>query len=78
MPHNQRQNATGLWCSPAVRATRLGGLCIVAALGLMAAGGLIVRHPSPSAIWAVLALMALPALALAALAFHRANRLSRG
>lgn len=78
MPHNQRQNATGLWCSPAVRATRLGGLCIVAALGLMAAGGLIMRHPSPGAIWAVLALMALPALALAALAFHRANRLSRG
>ncbi|UYV12290.1 MAG: hypothetical protein NCW75_13445 [Phycisphaera sp.] len=78
MLHNQRKNAAGLWCSPAVRAARLGGLCIVAAACLMAAGGLVVRHPSPGAIWAVLALVALPAMALAALALHRANRLSRG
>lgn len=77
MPHNQRKNAAGLWCSPAVRAARLGGLSIVAAMGLMAAGGLIVRHPSPGAIWAVLALIALPAMTLGALAFHRASRLSR-
>lgn len=77
MPHNQRQNTAGLWCSPTVRAARLGGLCIVAAMGLMAAGGLVVRHPPHGAIWAVMALIALPALALAALAFHRASRLSR-
>lgn len=77
MPHNQSKNAAGLWCSPAVRAARLGGLCIVAAMGLMAAGGLVVRHPSPGAIWAVLALVALPATALAALAVHRVSRLSR-
>lgn len=76
MPHNQRKNAAELWCSPAIRATRLGGLCIVAAACLMAAGGLVALHPWPGAIWAVLALLALPAMALAALAIHKASRVS--
>ncbi len=78
MSHNQRKNAAGLWCSPAIRATRLGGLCIVAGVGLVAAGGLVARDPDPGSIWAAVALMALPALALGALALYRANRLSRG
>lgn len=68
---NQRQKTVGPWASPAVRAVRLGGLCVVAAAGLMAAGGLVARQPGPGAVWAVLALLVLPALALGTLAFHR-------
>jgi len=78
LPHNQRQNAAGLWCSPAIRATRLGGLCVVAGVGLVVAGGLVARQPSTGSIWAAVALMTLPALVLGALALYRANRLRRG
>lgn len=78
MSHNQRQNAAGPGRSPAIRATRWGGLCVVAGVGLVAAGGLVARQPSPGSFWAAAALMALPALALGALALSRANRLSRG
>ncbi len=46
---NQRQKTVGPWASPAVRAVRLGGLCVVAAAGLMAAGGLVARQPGPGA-----------------------------
>jgi hypothetical protein len=76
--HNQRKNAAGLWCSPAIRAARLGGLCIVAGVSLVAAGGLVASDPVPGAIWAAVALMALPALALGALALHRALHLRHG
>jgi hypothetical protein len=76
--HIQRKSATGLWTSPAVRATRLGGLCVVAAAGLLASGGLVARQPTPNALWLGMGLLVLPGLALGALAAHRAVRLSRG
>jgi hypothetical protein len=75
---NPRKSTAGLWSSPAVRAIRLGGLCVVAAAGLMAAGALVVRQPTASAGKASLALLVLPGLALGALAIHRAVRLGRG
>lgn len=78
MTHNQRRKTAGPWASPAVRAIRLGGLCVVAAGGLLAAGGLVSREPDADALWVALALLVLPALVLGALAFQRASRLSRG
>lgn len=77
MSRNPRKTTAGLWSSPVVRTVRLGGLCFVAAVGLMAAGGLVARQPTPEAVWAGLAFLVLPGLALAALALHRAQRLSR-
>ncbi|GIW74707.1 MAG: hypothetical protein KatS3mg103_1229 [Phycisphaerales bacterium] len=62
------------WASPLVRSARLGGLCVVAAAGLLAAGGLAAAQPATVARWMVLALVALPAMALAALALHRFSR----
>lgn len=78
MRENVRKSTAGPWSSPAVRAIRLGGLCVVAAAGLMAAGALVVRQPTPTAGWVGLGLLVLPGLALGALALHRAVRLSRG
>ncbi|MFI4881640.1 MAG: hypothetical protein ACIAQU_03540 [Phycisphaerales bacterium JB064] len=72
--HNQRQQTTGLWTSPAVRVARLGGLCVVAGAGLLVAGGIATRAPSSAEAWGVAALVLLPALALGALALHRSNR----
>lgn len=77
MSHNQRQHATGLWASPAVRAARLGGLCVVAGAGLLAAGGMAMSAEAPSVMWGVAALVMLPGLALGALALHRAHRAAR-
>ena len=57
-----------------MRAARLGGLCVVAATGLLAAGVLLARWQTADALLASLALTALPAMALGALAFHRASR----
>ena len=57
-----------------IRAARLGGLCVVAAVGLLTAGALAAKHPTPEALMAVAALVLLPGLALAALAVHRACR----
>lgn len=78
MSNNWRKEMAGLWSSPAVRATRLGGLCVVAAVGLVAAGGLVARRPTPEAVWLGVCLLVLPGLALASLALHRAIRVSRG
>jgi len=71
---NARQNSTGLWTSPAVRAARLGGLCVVAGAGLLAAGVVLSRWQTSDAVLAGGALVVLPALALGALALHRASR----
>ncbi|MCW5755824.1 MAG: hypothetical protein KIT54_01155 [Phycisphaeraceae bacterium] len=78
MQHNASHGKGGPWACPAVRALRLGGLCVVAATGLLAAGGWAARDASPASAWAVVAMLALPAMALAALALHRAARLRRG
>lgn len=78
MSHVQQKTVAGLWSSPAVRATRLGGLCIVAAAGLLTAGGVVARRPTPDALWLGVGLLVLPGLALGALALHRAARHSRG
>ena len=74
MSNNQRPTPSGPWTSPAVRVARLGGLCVVAAAGLMTAGGLAAMDHGPTAGWAIAALVLLPALALGALALHRASR----
>lgn len=78
MQHNASPSKGGPWASPAVRALRLGGLCVVSATGLLAAGGWAARDTSPASAWAVVAMLTLPALALAALVLHRAARLRRG
>lgn len=77
MSNKQRQQQDRLWTSPIVRIARLGGLCVVAGAGLLAAGGLVAAEPSPERKWAAVALVALPALALGSLALHRASRSNR-
>ena len=77
MANNTRQSSAGLWTSPAVRAARLGGLCVVAGAGLLAAGVVLSRWQTSDAVLAGIALVVLPALALGSLALHRASRSPR-
>ena len=74
MGNNQVQTQAGLPISPVVRVARLGGLCVVAATGLIAAGVLLSRRHTAEALLASLALTALPAMALGGLALHRVSR----
>ena len=74
MQRHHHRHPAGLWASPAVRIARLGGLCVVAAAGLLAAGALAAGEHTPAILLGVAALILLPGLALGALALHRASR----
>ncbi|MEO1008982.1 MAG: hypothetical protein AAFX79_10465 [Planctomycetota bacterium] len=59
------------WNSPTVRTARLGGLCVVSAIGLIGAGAIAAASPTRPALLLAAGLLALPALGLAALAADR-------
>ncbi len=71
MGNKNMQYSADLWTSPVVRVARLGGLCVVAASGLVAAGAVLSQWHTTEALLAGIALAALPAMSLGGLACHR-------
>lgn len=60
-----------------MRTARLGGLCVVSATGLVAAGAMLARDPRGVTVMAAAALLCAPAAVLACLASQRALRRRR-